>query len=139
MPDEKNDPIPEIEDADPRQVVYVRALTELCQWANVQVGRITGAMNAQTPRAEVYREMFEQLLMVRAEMSALTLFVLNTYGRTAHDELRELIRVEADRLSAQYAERYPGVRPIVDDETQSAGLEVFNSEATRAWMKDWPR
>jgi hypothetical protein len=51
-------------------MTYPRELNRLCKWRSILVGRILGTRSADDPVARGYRDLFDKLLILRAEQSA---------------------------------------------------------------------
>jgi len=110
---------------------YDSAMKRLNAWGMLLTGRIAGTLRAEDPRSKGYRDLFQKLLVLRAEVNALTA-VLVAKGVMTTEEFTAQITDEAEFLNLEYEKRFPGVR------STEAGLEVFDPKAAAAHMKGWP-
>jgi hypothetical protein len=105
------------------------ALNRLAKWRSVLTGRILGTRPLDDPPTQGFRDIFEKLLILRAELTALTQ-VLADRRLLERDELASAIAAEAVWLADEYAKKFPGMTATDDGITLTA-------EAAET-MKGWP-
>lgn len=85
-----------------------RALNVLAKWRAHFAGWQLGTRSIEDPECQAVRDHREATIMMRAELSALTGLLIDRGVFTAADYTEALAR-EAELLSADYSERFPGV------------------------------
>ena len=113
------------------QEAALRALNRLCKWRMVLVGRLIGTRSDDDVIAQGYRDLFEKLLILRAEKSAIVELLIKK-GIVTESEFCEQLGQEAVGLEMEYQKRFPGIRAT------DSGLDFYDVEKVREWMKNWP-
>lgn len=103
------------------------SLNRLCKWRAVLAGRHVGTKPRTDPETQAFRELYDKLLILRAEHTALVALLCEK-GLITHDEFASQVVTEAQWLEKQYEQAFPGVRAT------DTGL-VINRRAAD-WMKD---
>ncbi len=106
------------------------ALNRLCKWRLILSGRLLGTRPKTDPEAQGVRDLFEKLLILRAEVTALT-GVLIERGLVGQDGLCLAVAEEADLLSAAYEKTFPGMRATDD------GIYIYDTALAAETMKGW--
>lgn len=105
------------------------ALNRLCKWRTVLAGWQLGTRSTADPESQAVRDHRDQSMILRVEVSALAALLMSK-GVFTGDEWAEQLREEADRLSAAYARKFPGM--VATDD----GIDMFMPEAGET-MKGW--
>ncbi len=105
-------------------------LNRLGKWRSVLTGRVLGTRPSTDPQAQGYRDLFEKLLILRAESTALSALILKT-GLITQEQLHDQVQFEAKLLCEQYAERFPGFK------ASDIGMEIDVAKAAET-TKGWP-
>ena len=87
----------------------VRSLNRLAKWRLVLAGWQLGTRTDDDPECAAVRDTREVLLVLRAEVTALTRALIER-GMVSQEHMQDLVADEADRLSAALSDRFPGVR-----------------------------
>lgn len=106
-------------------------LNKLAKWRSLFVGRILGTRSIDDPQAQGMRDLFDKVVVQRAEMSALTK-ILFSKGLTSPSKLYNAIEEEAEILDKMYEKVFPGIR------TNDEGLEIYDTELAAKTMEGWP-
>lgn len=106
-----------------------RALNRLAKWRSVLAGWQLGTRPKGDPECDAVRDQRELLLLLRAELNALTALCLDKRVFAA-EEWDAQVAKEADFLSESLAERFPGFRAT------DVGLEMDSRVAAQT-MKGW--
>jgi hypothetical protein len=106
------------------------ALNRLAKWRSVYTGRILGT-RVMDPQTVGFRDLFEKLLLLRAETTALTRILLEK-GIVGQDELTSIIGEEADFLNVALEQVFPGISANL------SGITYKMPEAAET-MKGWPK
>lgn len=117
---------------------YHKAMNRLNHWGMLLTGRIVGTLRSEDPRSKGYRDLFQKLLILRAEVTVLTGLLLELSDSSGNQlisltELQQRLVAEADKLCKDYEERFPGFRSTDDS------LLVFDPEKAAEVMKGWPQ
>lgn len=110
-------------------MAYPRNLNKLLKWRTVLVGRILGTRSDTDPQARGYRDLFDKVLILRVEQTAL-LTVLLKKGIVTELEIQAAVEDEADLLEKDYQKAFPGVRAT------DIGLDIDIAkflETTKGW------
>jgi len=105
------------------------ALNRLAKWRTVFAGWQLGTRAKGDPECDAVRDQRELLLLLRAEMNALTTLCLEKRLFTAED-WDAAVAKEADILNESLSQRFPGFRAT------SVGLEMDSkvaAETTKGW------
>jgi hypothetical protein len=108
---------------------YERSLNILAKWRSVFTGRILGT-RGRDPQTQGFRDLFEKLLILRVEVSALSQ-LLDAKGIISFDEYMKQVTVESDLLTKALAEQFPGM------EAKEYGIS-YDLEKAQETMKGWP-
>lgn len=105
------------------------ALNKLCKWRLVLSGRVWGTA-PKGPQAKGRADIFEKLLIMRAELNALTQ-ILHGAGIINPELWDRVLADEAMLLDAAIELEFPGMR------STQQGM-VLNPELAAETMKGWP-
>lgn len=105
------------------------ALNRVCKWRNVLTGRIVGTQ-PKTPAIKGVSDIFENLIILRAETTALTGLLIKKGVITEQEYMRAVLE-EAELLDMDYAKQFPGIRALDD------GLKFYDLQKARETMKGW--
>ena len=111
-------------------MAYPRNLTRLLKWRTVLVGRVLGTRSKDDPQAQGYRDLFDKVLILRVESTAL-LTILLKKGIVTEAEVQAAVEDEADLLEKDYQKAFPGVRAT------DTGLDI-DILKFRETTKGWP-
>lgn len=106
-----------------------RALNRLAKWRSVLAGWQLGTRPKGDPECDAVRDLRELQLLMRAELNALTGLLVEK-GIFTTEEWDAALAKEADLLSEEYAQRFPGFRAT------DVGLEMDLKVAGET-MKGW--
>jgi hypothetical protein len=109
------------------QTRMVASLNRLCKWRTVLTGRHVGTKPKTDPEVIAFRDLYDKLLILRAEHTALS-GLLIAKGIITADQLASAVAAEADELERDYQKAFPGVRAT------DAGLII--DRRAEAWLKD---
>jgi hypothetical protein len=90
-----------------------RVINRLCKWRAHYTGWMLGTRPSTDPQAQATRDVFERLILLRCEMTALTGLLIEKGVFNAR-QLTEHMVDEAEKLSADYAKRWPGCQASDD-------------------------
>jgi hypothetical protein len=107
----------------------VSALNRLAKWRSVFAGWQLGTRADTDPECQAVRDHREVTILLRAEVSALTC-LLAEKGILTGEEWDAALEREADQLSADYANRFPGM------EATDHGI-AYDLARARETMKGW--
>jgi hypothetical protein len=105
------------------------ALEKVGKWRAVLTGRILGTRLMTDPAAQGFRDLFEKLILLRVEVSALGTLLVAKELVTA-EELVAMIGAEALHLDALMEAAFPGI-------TTTAEGTHYSPRAAET-MKGWP-
>lgn len=106
----------------------IDALNRLAKWRAVFAGWQLGTRSSGDPECQAVRDHREATIMLRAEVSALVLLLVDA-GVFTGDQWTEALETEANRLSEDYARRFPGMT-ATDDGIQ---YDARALETMRGW------
>jgi|SRR5882724_162947 len=106
----------------------IRALNVLTKWRTLFTGWQLGTRPKGDPEGDAVRDHWEVTILLRAEMSALT-GLLERRGVIDRGEWLIALEREAEKLSADYERRFPGVTAT------ETGLTL--DKRSLPWMKGW--
>lgn len=107
----------------------MRALNRVCKWRTLFAGWQLGTRPKGDPECDAVRDHRELSILLRVEVTALAGLLLRK-GLITEAEIQAALEREANTLSRQYEEKFPGVRATDD------GLAIEIAKVT-GWMKDW--
>lgn len=84
-----------------------QALERLFKWRMVFTGWQLGTRAKGDPESDAVRDHREVTILLRAEVSALTLLLVSK-GVFTSEEWERTLGIEADQLNADYERRFPG-------------------------------
>ena len=90
-----------------------RALNRVTKWRSILTGRILGTKPITDSPTQGFRDLFDKVILLRVEVTALTGLMLEKRVFTEH-ELRDALTEAADNLSAMYALEWPGITATDD-------------------------
>lgn len=108
----------------------LRQANRLAKWRAVYTGRIAGTRTADDPVAIGYRDLFEKVLLMRAELNAVTSLLLDA-GLINPEYADRAFGREYEQLADALADVFPGM--TATDE----GINLHLPDAAEA-MKGWP-
>lgn len=88
---------------------YEDALQRVVRWHTVLAGRVLGSRAEDDPQCKGYRDIFDKMILLRVEMTAMTGLLLEK-GIFTMDEFMEKCRTEAEELDKMYEKQFPGVQ-----------------------------
>lgn len=92
---------------------FDRALNRVAKWRSILTGRILGTKPITDPPTQGLRDLFEKVILLRVEVTALTGLMLEKRVFT-EDEVRAAVAEEADYLNAMYELEWPGITATDD-------------------------
>jgi hypothetical protein len=107
-------------------------LERLTKWRSVFAAWQLGTRSDTDQECKAVKDHREVTILLRAEVTALTGLLIRKGAMTA-EEFTEALGEEADRLSADYAKRFPGMEAT--DHGISYDLERVRQHKT---MEGWP-
>jgi hypothetical protein len=108
-----------------------RVLNRLAKWRAHYTGWMLGTRSIEDPQAQATRDVFEKLIMLRAEVSALTGLLIEKDVFTVREFTEHLVD-EAELLCKDYEKRWPGC------EAGDDGMHYILPEAAES-MRGWLR
>lgn len=105
-------------------------LNRLAKWRSVLTGRVLGTRSIDDPQCQGYRDLFEKLLLLRAEQSALVA-LLCRQGLIHRKEFAEQVQYEAKYLCESYEQAFPGFK------ASDIGMDIDVAKAAET-TKGWP-
>lgn len=106
-----------------------RTLNRLAKWRAHYTGWMLGTRSRKDPQAQATCDMYEKLILLRAEVTALTGLLIEKGAFTSREFTEHLID-EAELLSKDYEKRWPGCKAEDD------GMHYSLPEATES-MRGW--
>lgn len=116
----------------PSELSY-HALNRLAKWRTILAGWQLGTRTDTDPEAQAVKDIREGLLVLRAEVNALTTLLVETTQTIHVDEYHATVAKEADLLSESFAERFKGARAV------DYGIEVFDPQAFQEATAHFPK
>ena len=104
------------------------ALNVVAKWRAHFAGWQLGTRLKGEPESDAVRDHREATILLRAEVSALTVLLLEK-GVFTHDEWLQRMEAEASELCRRYEQRWPGAR------AETHGM-VYDKRSL-PWMKGW--
>lgn len=111
-----------------QQQLTDRALNVLAKWRAHFAGWQLGTRLKGEPESDAVRDHREVTILLRAEVSALTMLLVEK-GVFTDDEWLRQMQTEAEELCRRYEQRWPGARASEDGMT-------YDKRAL-PWMKGW--
>ncbi len=105
-------------------------LNRLAKWRSVLTGRVLGTRPITDPQTQGYRDLFEKLLLLRAEQSAVA-SLLAKKGLITAEEFTRQVQYEAKVLCEQYEASFPGFTAT------DIGMDIDVAKAAQT-TKGWP-
>lgn len=105
-------------------------LNRLAKWRTILAGWQLGTRAKTDPECQAVRDQRELLLLMRAEMTALAMLLVNK-GVFSEKEWLETLAKEAQLLDAANEKRFPGIRAVDD------GIQIFDVKLAAETMKGW--
>lgn len=106
-----------------------RSLNRLAKWRSIFCGWQLGTRSLQDPEAQAVRDHREVTILMRAELNALVGLLVEKGVFTAK-EFTDRLDAEADYLSQQYEQKFPGCKAT--DIGMDIDLAKF-TQATAHW------
>lgn len=116
-------------DREPWPDNYEDAMQRVVRWHTVLTGRVLGSRLEDDPQCKGYRDIFDKMILLRVEVTALTGLLLDK-GIFTLDEFMEKCRTEAEELDKAYQLSFPGVRTILNGIVIEPSVFV---ETARGW------
>ena len=110
---------------------YLDALNRLAKWRSVFAGRWLGTRASTDPETIAVRDVVEKLLILRADVNALTQLAIARGDFTA-GKLQDQIAIECAHLEAGLEKEFPGYRSNETGMTIDTNVAV---ETMRGWRK----
>lgn len=110
---------------------YLVTMNRLAKWRTHFAGWQLGTRLKGDPECDAVRDTQERLLIMRAELNALTRLLIEKCGVT-QEELQATITAEAEHLMGYLEARWQGVRAI--DEGLSYDIPAIQRAG---WMRGW--
>lgn len=107
----------------------LEALNRLAKWRAHFAGWQLGTRTLGDPECDAVRDTQERLLILRAEVTALSR-VLVEAGLTTPERFAKIIDEEAEEYMKLLEKRWPGVK------ARDYGLD-YDAEKITPWMKKW--
>lgn len=104
------------------------ALNILAKWRAHFAGWQLGTRPKGEPESDAVRDHREATIMLRAEMSALVVLLIEK-GVITHNEWLQQLATEANQLCRQYEKRWPGA--------QATDSGMTYDRRALPWMKGW--
>lgn len=111
--------------------VFIDWLNRLCKYRIILTGRILGTVPVSDPKAQGLRDLFDKMLILRAETTALTALLIEK-GIITADRFREQIQDEAKHLCETYQKTFPGTEPTDN------GITFNDIQKVMEWMSKFP-
>lgn len=105
-----------------------RALNIVAKWRTLFTGWQLGTRPKGDPEGDAVRDQREAIILLRVEVSALTMLLLEK-GVFTHEEWLARMEVEAGLLCERYEAKFPGVT------AHENGLTI--DKRALPWMKGW--
>ena len=109
---------------------YQRSMNRVAKWRNILAGRIWGTQ-PKSPQTKGRTDIFEKLIILRAEVSALNALLVQKGTYTTEEYMEQIIE-ECDFIDMSYAQQFPGIRSTEN------GIEIYDTEKAVETMKGWP-
>jgi hypothetical protein len=106
----------------------ISALNRLCKWRSIFCGWQLGTRVKDDPEAQAVRDHREVTMLLRAEFNAMLILLVDKKVFTTEEFQAQLIE-EAEFLSKQYEEKFPGCVPVDD------GMKIDPQKAN--YMRNW--
>ncbi len=113
------------------ELAMLAKLNRLVKWRSVFAGWQLGTRPDSDPECQAVRDHREVTILLRAEVTALTGLLIER-GVVNADDFMGAVGVEADRLSADYAQRFRGMEAT--DDGIAMNVAVMQEHGT---MKGW--
>lgn len=110
---------------------YERALNRLAKWRSVYTGRWLGTRTLQDPEAIAVRDLFEKLLILRVEVSALSNLLIDK-GLISATAYQAQIVIECEHLQHALERQFPGFKAC------DYGMDINTAKAVET-TKGWPK
>lgn len=109
----------------------MEALQKLAKWRSVFAGWQLGTRSDKDVECRAVKDHREATILLRAEVSAMTGLLIEKDVFTA-EEFTAALEIEAERLSADYERRFPGIKATT--EGMSYDIEKIRAAGT---MDGW--
>jgi hypothetical protein len=110
---------------------YARTLNRLAKWRSVFAGRWLGTRSITDPEAIAVRDFAEKYLVLRVEVTALSVLLIER-GLITTEQFQNQIIKECDYLQRELERRFPGFKAT--DE----GMHIDTAQAVET-TKGWPK
>lgn len=90
-----------------RAKLYERTVNRLCKWRTVLVGWFLGTKADDSPGVKAWRDMMDNRLIVRVEVSAITALLIEK-GAFTVDEFKSQVVIECDEMQKMLEAQFPG-------------------------------
>ena len=110
---------------------YERTINRLAKWRSVFAGRWLGTRTLTDPEAIAVRDVAEKYLILRVEVTALSV-LLQDRGIITTEQFQNQIITECDYLQAQLERSFPGFKATDD------GMHIDTAKAVET-TKGWPK
>jgi len=110
---------------------YERALNRLAKWRSIFTGRWLGTRTLQDSEAIAVRDVFEKLLLLRVELSALSNLLIDRKSITLQAYQAQIV-IECEHLQHALEQQFPGFKAC------DYGMDVETAKAAET-TKGWPK
>ncbi len=110
--------------------IHARVANRVAKWRSVFAGWQLGTRLADDPESRAVRDQREVLIMLRAEVNAMTALLIEAGVMTTRTFTEQLI-LELEHLDAEYARRFPGMT------STDEGI-AYQLPLAAETMKGWP-
>ena len=110
---------------------YLRTLNRLAKWRAHYAGWMLGTRLKDDPECQAVRDLFEKLLLLRAEASAQTALMISK-GICTAEEFTNQLEEEAKHLMRALEEAWPGAR--AGDDGMHYDLKTVR---VAGWQRNW--
>jgi len=110
---------------------YERALNRLAKWRSVFTGRWLGTRSIQDPEAIAVRDVFEKLLILRVELTAISNLLIDQKIYSINQYMAQ-VTIECGHLQAALERQFPGHKAC------DYGMDIdiaIAAETTKGWPK----
>lgn len=107
------------------------AMQKLCKWRMLFCGKWMGTASRTNTQAQCIRDVFSQLVLVRAEVNAITKILVDKKV-VSHEEFCQVTIKEVELLDESYKQEFPGF------ESTSYGVQSTDIKLAAKTTEFWP-
>lgn len=112
------------------QESMIKALQKVARWRMLFTGWHLGTRSASDPEAQSFKNLYELLIIMRVENTALAGALIEK-GLITHELFQKHIEIEAKELDKGYEGRFPGYK------TDEKGLIIYDVQKAKETTKGW--